>query len=164
MGDRAWGKSRGATLTVKDMMVWVAGLAALIGLAEEVVRHAKLQESTGVVGFFLVIYVVYLSLSVRLFWKAPRIAVPTTILISGVLYTLALQLIAKVPLVVAVGVVVAVPFATAIGVRLIFPKMAEPDDDPDDSRRPMTVRFLLIRSKGLGSRAAPIKASTEPEL
>ncbi len=66
MGDRVCDKSSWATLTVKDMMVWVAGLAALAGLSEEVVRHAKLQESTGVVGVFLVAYVIYLAFSVRL--------------------------------------------------------------------------------------------------
>jgi hypothetical protein len=164
MGDRAWSKSRGATLTVKDMMVWVAALAALGGLAEEVVRHAKLSESTGVVGVFLVVYVIYLAFSVRLFWNAPRISVPTTMLISGVLYTLVLQILAKVPLLVAVGLVIAVPCATALGLRLIFPKMVEPDDDTEDATRPLTVQSLLMRHRGLGARAVPVKASAEPEL
>ncbi len=85
-------------------------------------------------------------------------------LISGVLYTLVLQILAKVPLLVAVGLVIAVPCMTALGLRLIFPKMVEPDDDPEDATRPLTVRSLLMRHRGLGSRAVPVKALAEPEL
>jgi hypothetical protein len=163
MSDRASGDSKPATLSVMALMVWVAGLAALLGLVEEVFRLARIEGSAGAVGGFLVLYVIYVSLSVRSFWKIPGIAIPTTMLISGIFWTLSLQVLHKLPLFGAAALVVAVPVATALAVGLVFRRMVEQDDPSEESGRPSTVRSLLVRHKGLGPHSTPIETVAEAE-
>jgi hypothetical protein len=150
--------------SVMELMVWVAGLAAMAGLVEEVMRKTMTERGAGVIGGLLVIYVVYLSLSVWAFWDVPRIIIPTTMLIGGALWTLTLQLLDRVDVSVAFASLVSVPFVTAILLRQIFPRMTDPDDAPESTERSSTVRCLLLRSRGFGPRSTPAKASTVPEL
>jgi len=164
MGDPVMAKSSRSGFSFSDTMLWVAGLAALAGLIEEVIRRTMVERGAGLVGAILVLYVVYLSLSVRMFWHAPQVVVPTTLLISGVLWTLALQLLDRGHFASALASITAVPFATAFLIRRIFPRLIDPDDVPEDTERPLTVHFLLCRNKRFGPRSTPVKPSVAPEL
>ncbi len=153
----------GATLSVLGLMVWVAGLSAVAGLVGEVIRMARVEASGGQVGGFLVVYIVYLSLSVPLFWKAPALATPTTMLVGGILWTLALQLVGRQNLAVALMVLPILPVLTALIVRMIFRRAVDAEDREAKPDRPSTVRSLLRRKRGFGPRRAPVGATTEPE-
>jgi len=162
MVDRAATTDERATLSVGELIVWVAAMASMSGLVAESVRRAKVEPGTGLVDGLLVLYIVYISLSVRGFWKSPRSVIPTTMLIGGVLWTLSLQLLDRVPGLVAALSLIVVPFATALAIRWIFPGLLDPDDVPEGSPGPSTVHKLLSRNKGLGRRTALGKLSPGP--
>ena len=101
------------------------------------------------------------SLSIPAFWKAPPLVIPTTMLIGGVLWTLALQLIERGKLTLAVAILPTIPFLTVFLIRLIFRKTGDPDEPAAKSDRPSTVRALLMRSRGFGPRSTPVKIEVE---
>jgi hypothetical protein len=150
MIDRA--NSDGTPLGVTELLAWVAGLSAVAGLVAEVVRRADRESAAGLVGGLLVVYVVYLSVSVRAFWTVPRMAIPITMLIGGTLWTISLQFIDRSDLTRAVISTIFIPLATAYSVRLIFPEPVEPDGIGSAPKGPSLVHSLLDRGKGFGNR------------
>lgn len=151
MADRA--KSAGPSLGMTEVLAWVAGLAALAGLVTEVVRRSSRESEAGLIGGVLVLYVVYISFSVRTFWKAPRIAIPTTLLIGGALWTLSLQTIDRSDLIRALISTIFIPLAMAYSIRLIFPKFGELDEIGEGPAKPSLAHALLDRGKGFGNRS-----------
>ncbi len=154
----------GITLTVTGLMVWVGGLAAIAGLVEESIRMARIEPAGGLIGGILVAYVIYLSLSVPVFWKAPSLIIPTTMLIGGVLWTISLQSIGRPNLAMAAVILPILPFLTVFLARMIFRKTGDPAEGESIPDGPSTVRSLLMRNRGLGLRSAPIKFKGGPEV
>ncbi len=135
-------------------MLWVAALASMAGLVEEVIRLARVEETAGFMGGIVVAYVIYVAATLGIYWSVPASAVPVAILINAVLWTLALQLIRWAPAPVPALALALVPVASAIATRGIFRGRWDPDPPPGNPG-PQTVATLLARSKGLGARSGP---------
>jgi hypothetical protein len=151
MHDRA--ESEDSPLGMTELLAWVAGMSALAGLVAEVARRASREASLALVGGLLVVYLVYVSFSVRFFWRMPRVAVPTTLLIGATLWTLSLRFFERSDPIRALISVLFIPLATAYAVRLIFQGNDEPEEVGEGSVRPSLVHSLLDKGKGFGSRS-----------
>jgi hypothetical protein len=153
LNDRA--KSDESCFGMVELLAWVAGLSAVWGLVAEVVRQANREGGVALVGGMLVVYVVYAAFSVRNFWMMPRVAIPTTMLIGGLLWTLSLQSIERSDLVRALIAALFTPLATAYAVRLIFPGQGEPENVAQGHASPSLVYSLRDKGTGFGSRSRP---------
>jgi hypothetical protein len=153
--------SERSPLGLTEMLAWVAGLGAIAGLAVEVVRQSSREPASALIGSLIILYLVYVASSVRAFWNIPRIAVPTTLLIGGALWTLALQNIGRSGLVKAVFSAIFIPMAMAYAVRLIGLNRSGSEDLGKNPRRPALVPALLEKGMKLGNR--PDRAGKPPD-
>jgi hypothetical protein len=150
MNDRA--SSKGLSLGLVELMAWVAGLAALSGLAVAVIRVSTRVPATVVIGGLIILYVVYIAFSVRAFWNMPRVAVPITLFIGGALWTLALLQIEKSDLTRTLITAIFIPVATVYAVRLISQDPGEPETIGGGPARPSLAHALLDRGMKFGNR------------
>lgn len=147
---------------VAELLFWTGGLSALAGLIVQVCSQTLREPASGLLGILALLYVVHIACSVRMFWNAPRVVIPGTLLLGAVLWTIALQTINQWDLTRAVVASIFIPLATVSAARLLL-SPPEPLEGFDQGPTvPTLVHSLLDKGKGLGTRAVALRKDGSP--
>lgn len=145
------------------------GENAGLGLAARVAMLALLVLATGLtrrdqnaafVGGVVLLYVLYMTESVKIFHDCPRAATAITFAIGGLLWMFVLQRGHRMPAWASLGLILVVPPLSALAILRLA---VREETSMDEAAGPSTVGTLLRRSKGLGHRATPIEATAGPD-